>query len=305
MQPVRRRDGRAHPLLRRLLYRRGGARASARPSSWPRASTPAPTGCSWPAGTVVFEIDQPEVIEFKTTTLAGLGAEPTADRRTVAVDLRNDWPAALSEAGFDPAEADRLDRRGTVRLPAARSPGPPARPDHRAERAGQPTGRRGCAQPRRHRRRRGPREDAGRLRHSGASTASTSISPSWCTSATAPRSPPICTATAGRPPRSTTNDLLIKYGLAPIDEDPRRQRTSPASSTSAQKGKAAMARTDIRQLGSGVQRRRDGDHGRRRPRAGHRRTRRHDRRPVRGAAGARGRASTSSPRSSTARRPSD
>jgi methyltransferase (TIGR00027 family) len=57
----------------------------------------------WPAGMVVFEIDQPEVIEFKTTTMAGLGAEPTADRRPVAVDLRNDWPAALAGAGFDPA----------------------------------------------------------------------------------------------------------------------------------------------------------------------------------------------------------
>ena len=56
----------------------------------------------WPAGTVVYEIDQPEVIAFKTTTLAGLGAEPTADRRTVAIDLRHDWPTALREAGFDP-----------------------------------------------------------------------------------------------------------------------------------------------------------------------------------------------------------
>jgi methyltransferase (TIGR00027 family) len=56
----------------------------------------------WPAGTVVYEIDQPEVIAFKTTTLTGLGAEPTADRRTVAIDLRLDWPAALREAGFDP-----------------------------------------------------------------------------------------------------------------------------------------------------------------------------------------------------------
>ncbi len=55
----------------------------------------------WPAGTVVYEIDQPEVIEFKTLTLAGLGAEPTAQRRTVAIDLRDDWPAALIEAGLD------------------------------------------------------------------------------------------------------------------------------------------------------------------------------------------------------------
>lgn len=55
----------------------------------------------WPAGTVVYEIDQPQVIEFKTNTLADLGAAPTAERRTVAIDLREDWPAALRESGFD------------------------------------------------------------------------------------------------------------------------------------------------------------------------------------------------------------
>jgi methyltransferase (TIGR00027 family) len=55
----------------------------------------------WPTGTTVFEVDQPEVIAFKTQTLSDLGASPTTDRRTVAIDLRNDWPAALSEAGFD------------------------------------------------------------------------------------------------------------------------------------------------------------------------------------------------------------
>jgi methyltransferase (TIGR00027 family) len=58
----------------------------------------------WPSGTTVFDVDQPQVIEFKTTTLAGLGAQPTGDRRAVAIDLRNDWPAALAQAGFDPAE---------------------------------------------------------------------------------------------------------------------------------------------------------------------------------------------------------
>jgi methyltransferase (TIGR00027 family) len=55
----------------------------------------------WPEGTVVFEIDQPEVIAFKTTTLDSLGAAPMATRRTVAIDLRDDWPTALEEAGFD------------------------------------------------------------------------------------------------------------------------------------------------------------------------------------------------------------
>lgn len=56
---------------------------------------------AWPADMTVFEIDQPQVIEFKTATLAKLDAAPTAELRTVAVDLRNDWPKALLDAGFD------------------------------------------------------------------------------------------------------------------------------------------------------------------------------------------------------------
>ena len=55
----------------------------------------------WPADTVVFEVDQPEVIAFKTATLTQLGAEPTADRRAVSIDLRNDWPTALRDNFFD------------------------------------------------------------------------------------------------------------------------------------------------------------------------------------------------------------
>jgi methyltransferase (TIGR00027 family) len=55
----------------------------------------------WPAGTVVYEIDQPQVIDFKTRTLAALSAAPTADRRAVGIDLREDWPLALRQRGFD------------------------------------------------------------------------------------------------------------------------------------------------------------------------------------------------------------
>ncbi len=56
----------------------------------------------WPAGTTVYEIDQPKVLEYKSATLAAHGATPSADRREVAIDLRQDWPAALTAAGFDP-----------------------------------------------------------------------------------------------------------------------------------------------------------------------------------------------------------
>ncbi|WP_343574993.1 class I SAM-dependent methyltransferase [Mycobacterium sp.] len=57
----------------------------------------------WPAGTCVYEIDQPQVVAYKTTTLESAGAAPTAQRRTVQVDLRDDWAAALTSAGFDPS----------------------------------------------------------------------------------------------------------------------------------------------------------------------------------------------------------
>ncbi len=58
----------------------------------------------WPAGSTVFEIDQPKVIEFKDSILSGLGATPATQLRPVGIDLREDWPTALRQAGFDPAQ---------------------------------------------------------------------------------------------------------------------------------------------------------------------------------------------------------
>ncbi len=69
---------------------------------------------AWPAGTTVYEIDQPDVIEFKSRTLADLGAEPTATRRTVAMDLRYDWPSALIEEGFDPNQPTAWSAEGLL-----------------------------------------------------------------------------------------------------------------------------------------------------------------------------------------------
>jgi len=56
---------------------------------------------NWPPGTAVHEIDQPKVLDYKTGILERHGAVPTASRRPVPVDLRDDWPAALSATGFD------------------------------------------------------------------------------------------------------------------------------------------------------------------------------------------------------------
>jgi methyltransferase (TIGR00027 family) len=54
------------------------------------------------------------VIEFKTRTLADLGAAPTAERRAVGVDLRDDWPAALRDNGFDTSRPTAWSAEGLL-----------------------------------------------------------------------------------------------------------------------------------------------------------------------------------------------
>ncbi|MGV9801060.1 class I SAM-dependent methyltransferase [Mycobacterium sp. NPDC003449] len=68
----------------------------------------------WPPGTVVYEVDLPEVIEFKTSTLAGLGAQPSATHRPVAADLRDDWPESLRRAGFNPTAPTAWSAEGLL-----------------------------------------------------------------------------------------------------------------------------------------------------------------------------------------------
>jgi len=68
----------------------------------------------WPPETTVFEIDQPQVIDFKSQTMRELGAAPTAHRHAVAVDLRHDWPTALQRAGFDPDQPTAWSAEGLL-----------------------------------------------------------------------------------------------------------------------------------------------------------------------------------------------
>ena len=58
----------------------------------------------WPAGTTVYELDQPKVLEYKAEALNQHGATAVAERREVPIDLRFDWPKALRDAGFDLSE---------------------------------------------------------------------------------------------------------------------------------------------------------------------------------------------------------
>jgi methyltransferase (TIGR00027 family) len=74
----------------------------------------------WPDGTTVYELDQHRVLDFKASTLKEHGAEPTCNRVGVAVDLRQDWPEALQQAGFDPSAPSAWSVEGLLMyLPAA------------------------------------------------------------------------------------------------------------------------------------------------------------------------------------------
>ncbi|GAB3217384.1 SAM-dependent methyltransferase [Mycolicibacterium hippocampi] len=173
---------------------------------------------SWPQDMVVFEIDQAEVIEFKTTTLAGLGVTPSAELRTVGVDLRHDWPAALAEAGFDTAEPtawiaeglfgylppeaqDRLLDQITELSAAGSRLGAEGVPPHRAEddEAVRTRMQSASGQWREH----GFDIDFSELVFLGdrAEVADYLQGQGWRTTAT------------------PTNDLLVKYGMAPLDDD--------------------------------------------------------------------------------------
>ena len=57
-----------------------------------------------PAGTRWFEVELPEMTEFKDALIARCGLPLACERRGVAADLRGDWQQALRAAGFDPAQ---------------------------------------------------------------------------------------------------------------------------------------------------------------------------------------------------------
>jgi methyltransferase (TIGR00027 family) len=74
----------------------------------------------WPDATTIFELDRPQVLDFKREVLAEQGAKSTAERREVAVDLRDDWPKALQDSGFDAAKPSAWIAEGLlIYLPAA------------------------------------------------------------------------------------------------------------------------------------------------------------------------------------------
>lgn len=67
----------------------------------------------------MFELDQPQVLAFKREALDRAGATPTAERREIAIDLREDWPQALRDSSFDATKPSAWIAEGLlIYLPA-------------------------------------------------------------------------------------------------------------------------------------------------------------------------------------------
>ena len=96
----------------------------------------------WPDGSMVYEVDQPEVIEFKVQDAGRSGGRAEGG----SAHGRRRPPRRLADgiAGqrLRPVGAHRVDRRGTADLSATRGAGPALRPHHRTQHAGQPGGHR-------------------------------------------------------------------------------------------------------------------------------------------------------------------
>ncbi|WP_307864111.1 class I SAM-dependent methyltransferase [Mycolicibacterium fortuitum] len=60
---------------------------------------PRPYQLPWPAGTSVYVVDHPAILDVKTDAMAG--TTPTTAVRGVPADISGNWAAALSQAGFD------------------------------------------------------------------------------------------------------------------------------------------------------------------------------------------------------------
>ena len=172
-------DGGAHAVLRRLLRRRrrrGGIRQAVILAS---GLDSRPYRLPWPEGTVVYEIDQPQVIEFKTTTMSRSGRRrPRNAARSASTCARTGRQRCAPAGLTTPCRPHGAPRACWSTCP--RGAGPAVRQHHRAQRTWQPAGHR--VPPRRGRGRRRALRPCG---PSGRSTDSTSTSPSCSTRASA------------------------------------------------------------------------------------------------------------------------
>lgn len=70
----------------------------------------------WLADTVIYEVDQPQVLEFKQRILAESGISAAAEYVPVPVDPGDDWPKALTAKGFDHTEPTSWAAEGLLTI---------------------------------------------------------------------------------------------------------------------------------------------------------------------------------------------
>jgi methyltransferase (TIGR00027 family) len=59
---------------------------------------------NWPEQTRFFELDQPQVLNYKEQILRSAGAQPACARQAIEVDLTGPWQETLFKAGFEPQQ---------------------------------------------------------------------------------------------------------------------------------------------------------------------------------------------------------
>ena len=68
----------------------------------------------WPSGTVIYEVDLPNVLHFKAQVFSRLRVTPLARHRPVACDLRDDWALELRGNGFDASQPTAWSAEGLL-----------------------------------------------------------------------------------------------------------------------------------------------------------------------------------------------
>ena len=59
---------------------------------------------NWPDGTTLYEVDQPDLLEYKENILQAQGARPQCRRVVVKTDLKQEWAIPLRRAGYEAAK---------------------------------------------------------------------------------------------------------------------------------------------------------------------------------------------------------
>ena len=95
----------------------------------------------WPAGTTVYELDQPKVLEYKAATLISTAPNPSpASRGADRLAIR--LAESVARSGFRHQRPDGVARRRAADVPARRRSGPAVRAGHRVAAPGSRSRRR-------------------------------------------------------------------------------------------------------------------------------------------------------------------